>query len=55
MVLGAVYGEIVRGGSWVWCWFAVNGAGDIAPGTVPAVLDKGNISPEVEDTAEKFF
>ena len=37
------------------CWFELNGNGEIAPGTVPAVLDEGNISPEVEDTAEEFF
>jgi hypothetical protein len=38
-----------------WCWLAANGKGDIAPGTVPGVLDEGNISPEVVDTAGKSF
>jgi hypothetical protein len=37
------------------CWFELNGNGEIAPGTVPGVLDEGNISPEVAERSEKCF
>jgi hypothetical protein len=42
------------GGLRDWCWFVVYGNDETAPANAPGVLDEGNTTPEVADTAEKF-